>query len=103
MLVTDRGNGDRGKAGLGRQREAQQAVRDGNKRSRVAADGPQNLRMMGVKPAGQRSERGIMIFLAEVTKQRRETCRPLRCSRSFGWKWPEISWRASRAPPRGGG
>ena len=37
----------------------------------------------------------MMSFVADSTKQRRETRRPLRCSRSLGWKWPEISGRGS--------
>ena len=35
----------------------------------------------------------MMILVADATKQRRETWRPLRCTRSLGWKWPEISGR----------
>ena len=34
-------------------------------------------------------------MVAEATKQRRDTCRPLSCSRSLGWKWPDISGRGS--------
>ena len=38
---------------------------------------------------------GKIILLGDTTKQRRETRRPFRFMRSLGWKWPEISGRAS--------
>ena len=43
---------------LGRQREAQEPVREGNQRLGGAADGADDLGMAGVEAAGQRAERG---------------------------------------------
>ena len=40
------------------------------------------------RPPVSEPNAGMMILFAEATKQRRETWRPLRCSRSLGWKWP---------------
>ena len=81
---------------LGGEREAQQSVGDGHQRRGFDADRANDFRMMGVEPAGQRSERrhdDLGRRSDEAAPRHAPAAQVAR--RSLGWKWPEISGRGS--------